>query len=392
MYVALICNDVQLSTVVLRSLNANGIRPLLICNRRCYAIFRASRGTRGVTRAGDIITESVQVIEAVRQHDAVHPIDQLIAADIVGLKLLDDIRNGVVPPIYPMPYRELLEALNDRARFYQLLTHLGLAAPISRTYPCLRSVDIDDISQTIGFPLVVKPVSADSRRDLTIVRDKADLLEICNGPSNSYGPVIFQQMIEGSDVGISVFARRGNAIAISTFFRPSKAAADFVEIPALAAIARKIVRTTAYDGIAEFEAKIDRTGKLWILECHPCFFACLTANRLCGLDLLSLGLPGATGTSPTPTGCYYPPAHIIRGEAVRKLTAGEWPVRVLMRSLAEILRDPGPLLMRGIDGVQIRRVDRTKTAVAKMAANALITTVAGSPSQNARQLLGRTTQ
>ncbi len=379
MYVALICNDVQLSAVVLRSLNAIGIQPLLICNRRCYAIFRASRGTKGVVKAGDVVTDSAKVIEAIRQHDSVRCIDQLLAADIVGLRVLDDIRNEVLPPIYPMPHRELLEVLNDRARFHQLLTYFGLAAPISRAYPSLHSVNIDDVSQQIGFPLVVKPVSAYPRVGLTIVRDKAELLEVCSGQSHSYGPVFVQQLIEGSDVGISVFARGGNLIAISTFFCGSKAAADFVEIPALAAIARKIVRETAYDGIANFEARIDRAGRLWTLECHPCFLVRLTANRLCGLDLLSLGLPGANGASPAPTGCYYPPAHITRGKAIRKLAAGEWPVRVLTRSIAEILRDPGPLLMRVIDGLQMRGVDRTKTSVSKKSANALITTIAESP-------------
>jgi hypothetical protein len=388
MYVALICNDVQLSAVVLSSLNANGIQPLLICNRRCYAIFRASKGTRGVITAGDVVTESAKVIEAIRQYDAVHCIDQLLAADIVGLKVLDDIRNEVAPSIYPMPHRELLETLNDRACFHQLLTHLGLAVPISRAYPCLRSVDIDAVSQKIGFPLVIKPVSTYPRIGPMVVMDKAGLLDACTSQSNSYGPVILQQFIAGSDVGISVFARAGNAVVVSTFFCGPKAAADFVEIPALAAIARKIIRVTTYDGVANFEARIDRAGRLWILECYPGFSVHLTANRLCGLDLLTLGLPVASSTSPAPTGCYYPPAQIASREAIRKLIVGELRIRVVMRSLAEILRDPGPAIMRGIDPVLMRVADWTKSSVSKKLPNALLPTI--EVSQNMAHLVAQT--
>jgi hypothetical protein len=360
MYVALICNDMQLSTVVLRSLNANGIRPLLICNGLCYAAFRASRGAKEVIKAGDAVTEAATVAEIIRQCDAVDRIDQILAADIVGLRLLDDIRIEVIPPIYPMPHRVLLEMLNDNTRFHQLLTNFGLAAPISRAYRDLRSVNLGEVSQQVGFPLIVKPVSANPSMEPRIVSDKAELFEVCSTQPYSPGAVIVEQLIEGTDVGVSAFARNGDPVAISTFFCGPKDITDFVEIPALAAIARKIVRKTAYNGIVNFEARIDRTGKLWILGCSPRFFARLTANRLCGLDLLSLGLPGAGSASSAPTGCYYPPAYVKRGEALRRLVAGEWPVRVLARSTAEILRDPGLLLMRGIAWANItfQKVER----------------------------------
>src|SRR3954470_16622072 len=102
MRVALICNNVELSKAVLASLNANGIRPLMLANDQCHSLFRASRFVDRLWKVGEEFTEAEQVAAVLKDCHVDFGIDQLLADNVVGLRVIDDIRREIKIPFFPM--------------------------------------------------------------------------------------------------------------------------------------------------------------------------------------------------------------------------------------------------------------------------------------------------
>jgi predicted ATP-grasp superfamily ATP-dependent carboligase len=350
MRVALICNNVELSKAVLASLNANGIRPLMLANDQCHSLFRASRFVDRLWKAGEEFTEAEQVAAVLKDCHVDFGIDQLLADNVVGLRVIDDIRREIKIPVFPMPARRSLEMLDNKATFEALVSQIPIPVPPSRVFPSIQLIDADGMAQKIGFPLVIKPASSFASIGLKLVENEAELEKARSDRSYVFSPVIVQKFINGRDAGVSIFAKDGAVSAVSTFMCGPKNATDFVDIPALAEMAEKIARATSYNGIANFDARIDETGRIWVLECNPRFFMRLTATRLCGLDFLRLGLPGRSPPKPPrATGCYFSPTVLCQREPLRRLIQGEWSIWVLAQSLRDVLRDPGIHAMRGVE-------------------------------------------
>jgi hypothetical protein len=60
MRAVMVCHDAPLALVVLHALNANGIKPLLVCDRATQATLRASRLTSGIILSGNITAETTE--------------------------------------------------------------------------------------------------------------------------------------------------------------------------------------------------------------------------------------------------------------------------------------------------------------------------------------------
>jgi hypothetical protein len=110
---------------------------------------------------------------------------------------------------------------------------------------------------------------------------------------------------------------------------------------------RKIAAETAYDGVANFDARLDSKGRVWLLECNPRFFMRLTASRVCGLDFLALGLRSSTPANvPQAHGRYYSVGDLASTRGLQRVLSGRWPPRALLNSLFEACIDPAPLIVQ----------------------------------------------
>jgi hypothetical protein len=349
----LICHNAPLALVVLHTLNANGIKPMLVCSTAAHATLRASRLTSGIILAGNIAAGPERVAAVINGRHRQEPIDIVMASDVQGLCILDEIRDQLLPPIYPMPDRRTLDVLNDKWEFYQLVTALGLNAPKTLFVADRQAMDTDQIAQEIGFPAVVKPIAAWASIGLKIVANAQELIALQTDASYPFKSLVIQRFIQGRDVGLSLFARAGALQALSTFVCGPRDATEFADIPRFATMGARIASHTAYSGVANFDARQDADGRVWLLECNPRFFMRLGAARACGVDFLRPGLPGARaslGVMRNATGRYYSRGDILSGKGIRRLLTGRWPVRALMQSLREACVDPGPLIARRLGG------------------------------------------
>lgn len=347
MRVLAICHNPELSLVVLKALKANGIRPLLICGENAYATLSASRLISEIVLTTDLNKDRESVAEAINAAHRDRPIDIVLASDVVGLRLLCELRERLLPPLYPMPERAMLDLLDDKWRFYRLAKELGITTPQTLYFADRREISPAHVGREIGFPAVVKPVSAWAALGFLTVASELELGALVEDANYGFESVIVQRYIPGRDIGLGLFARHGETLALSTFFCGRRDAAEFAELPDFALAGRKIARATDYNGVANFDARLDADGKVWLLECNPRFFMRLSAARACGLDFLRLGLSsGAAQNIPEAKGRYYSLGDLGSAQGLGFILSGQWPLRMLLRSLRDALADPAPVVIK----------------------------------------------
>jgi len=345
MRVALICNNARLAQVVLYTLRANGIKPLLICNQRTAASLRSSRLVAGIMFFGDPQAERAAVVDAINRHNRRAPIDLVMSSDVDGLLLLSDIAGEIDPAVFPMSPRAVLERLNNKWTFRALCEELDLSAPPTLSCSSATRLDVDQVAREIGFPAVVKPVAKWASIGMRVVRSAAELRDVISDLEAAPEEIVIQTYIGGCDVGMGLFARSGKVTANCTFFCGDRDAAEFVDMPVFRRMGEAITAATSFTGVANFDARLDGAGRFWLLECNPRFFMRLGAARMCGLDLLNL--PGApTATMSAATGSYYPRGDILSRAGIWRAVKRESPTRILMQGIIEAMADPMPLVLR----------------------------------------------
>ena len=215
-----------------------------------------------------------------------------------------------------VPTLQQLELFNDKSRVGALAKTLGI--PVPREY---------DISDSLSFPVVVKPVCgekfglhAESR--YVIARDMAQLERAVRRFTDITGSApIIQEYLSGGGAGCSVLAHNGIVTAHVCHKRireypvsggPSSCCIK-IEAPRLLEYAEKMVAECGYSGVAMFEFKSDANGEYRLLEINPRVWGTYPLTRACGsnfsylwyLSSLGLLLPPFDGGKPVKM-VYYP--------------------------------------------------------------------------------------
>jgi predicted ATP-grasp superfamily ATP-dependent carboligase len=343
MKVILLSLNPLLGQVVLDALRANNVTSWLIYDQITASMLRYSRLTT-VLMGGDALAnrteEIVSVIDRCHQE---HHIDMVLASDVEGLLILTDIRDRIAPPVYAMPDRGTLGTLNNKWQFYQLCQDLDLPVPKSRFFTA-KTLDVAEIERDIGFPLVIKPTEKSGSIGVRTIHNSNELRKVLG--SYNFEEFVVQKYIAGDDIGLSVLALQGVIQAVTCFWCGSRLATRFDSMPDFVELCRRILLSTTFTGVANFDARIEQsTGTIRLLECNPRFFARLNAVRHGGLDFLRLVLypgekPGAAN------GIVF-----ARGDirAVRALL--DSPSRaIVVRTWHEYFQDPLPRLLHRIRG------------------------------------------
>lgn len=274
----------------------------------------------------------------------------IVPADIAAAGFLHDCRAlfaGVV--VYPTSPMALLDQLDDKWSFCQLLRALDIPTPATTL---VRSRDeIANVERAVaGYPVVVKPLFAESGRGITRANDGRELVRDLEARAQQgVLPVIVQAYCAGEDADISVFALDGEIV---TAIMQAKRGADDLEFfhdPSLLEIAQRIVRGTNYSGVANIDVRRDTArGTTTVLECNPRFWYTLQAALWRGVNFVEIGLKAALGdssvTDPIGHGRY-----VLHGRLCKRAL---WSPREWSRlpaynlgGLAQALSDPMPFLM-----------------------------------------------
>lgn len=287
--------------------------------------------------------DPAEVAEIINELHRRIPIDIVIGSDLDSLLLLARMGNLIVPPLYAMAPSETLLRLHDKWQFFQMCRALDIDVPRSvRIQP--QTCDPGSIAREIGFPLVIKPTALYGQRGVVFVDDQRALA--AEFRSYPFPWSIVQEFIPGQDWGISIFANYGRITNWTSFLCPDFVSAAFVPNGDLLELVRRIVAETHFNGVANFDARMDeRDHRLKMFECNPRFFSRMSATRLCGLDFVKAGICGEERQALT-SGYYFHWRELGRLAGWRALCNGNWKIRSLARDLGEMLVDPLPIVAR----------------------------------------------
>ncbi len=194
----------------------------------------------------------------------------------------------------------------DKEVSKRLLRGAGVATPDWLAAP----VELDEVTERLGLPLIVKPPSGGSTLGLTLAHDRAELEEAVEEAARWEGRILFERYVRGREVTVGVVGESalpvGEIIPAHELFdyeckyQPGMAEEIFpAELPEetaaeLRRLALEVHRTLFLRDFSRVDFLLDAEGRPW----------CLEANALPGLTANSL-LPraGAAGGLSFPELC-----------------------------------------------------------------------------------------
>ena len=251
----------------------------------------------------ELLREKVQS----ESFDIVLPSDMGSAAFLAATKkIYPDL------PCFPCSDRITLDTLHNKWSFAQTCTKYGL--PIPPTVLLESSDQLNtDILDSVGFPLIVKPLEAESSHGVVRLDSlRALRTYIEQGTRYARLPLIVQAYIPGNDIDISILAANDQILCNTVQSWLGDGVLEFTQHPEMYAIATRLVQAFHYEGLAHFDMRIDaRDEKLYVIECNPRAWYTISASMWQGLNFIEMGIQYTkTGAIPkitakTGTGRYY---------------------------------------------------------------------------------------
>jgi predicted ATP-grasp superfamily ATP-dependent carboligase len=217
----------------------------------------------------------------------------LIPADCPGTRMVNRVRDRLKAAIIPSPDSAMLDRLEDKWRFYQFCREHGLNVPRTRYVGAKHDLDFASTVRELGSPFVVKPVNEQGSYGVHVISTESDYSrKIRNNADYRYGPLIAQQYIRGTDVGLNLLSIHGKLAAIAIQQPVDQqlvgSRIEFFSNDYLQTIAHTISREIGYHGVMNVDARIeDGTGAVYLFESNPRFWRTLLASVWCGLNFVA---------------------------------------------------------------------------------------------------------
>ncbi|WP_420473884.1 ATP-grasp domain-containing protein [Noviherbaspirillum sp. ST9] len=235
----------------------------------------------------------------------------LIPADCDAIRLANRVRASLKVKTTPIPALPTLDMFDNKWTFHQFCSGLGLPVPETMHFVSKDAMDFHAIVSAIGLPFVVKPLDRAGSTGVCVVRSAEDFdAAIMANTTYDYGPLIAQRFIRGDDVDVSFLSLDGRMSALAVQ-RASGSRIVFQHNPSLEAMAIVLSDASGFHGVMHVDARVEEgTGKVWLIESNPRFWASLPASVWCGLNFVAESL--------------MPPP---KGAAMRALVAGSASIR-----------------------------------------------------------------
>lgn len=270
----------------------------------------------------------------------------VIPGDVRAVRLLAGLRDRLRAACFPVPTAPVFDLLNDKWRFGQLCGELGVPYPAARLF-----ADQADLRAAAGrgeltFPIIVKPVDQAGGRGVVVLRSIDELRDRggragLRAGAIDYAPVLAQRFVDGDDICVSAFCR-GGALLADVVYRKRGGDCLFTESPELVELAARVLGHVAFDGVANFDARVDRAGRVHLVECNPRFWYTMDMTLLAGVNFVALGLQAAVARD---AGARTVGAVLRSNTSLLRALGAPWTMTSLdLTVLRHRLRDPVPVL------------------------------------------------
>jgi predicted ATP-grasp superfamily ATP-dependent carboligase len=203
----------------------------------------------------------------------------------------------ILPCSLAFPEYPTLEIVTSKYRLIQHAIENNIPCP--RTFFISQSKDIEDISNILTFPVVLRPSTGSGGEGILFVQSLNELYTVEKSFFKNYGPHMIQEKIPFCNkytVGVLCNAdsqvRRICVIKEIRNYPTETGAACYVETvkyPELVNISVKLMESLNYFGIADIDFLVDeRTGEPKLMEINPRFWGSLQVAIDAGVDFPSL--------------------------------------------------------------------------------------------------------
>jgi len=302
---------------VVRALGKRGHR-VYVCSNRRSCLAGASRYAAGHEAVPNPLEQPEPYAAAVADLAERWRADLVIPNTEASLLALLPARDRIRARI-PWPSHHVFQSICDKARVTQTAAALGIAVPAQVTIDSREAASTLNVQQT-KFPLVLKParsvIGHNGRRLKLGVRHIPDgqalATEIGALPKEAF-PVLLQERLEGSGVGIFVLLHDGELLAAFAHRRirekpPSGGVSVYREsIPLdqdLLTLSLDLLRGFEWQGPAMVEYKLGNAAIPHIMEINGRFWGSLQLAIDAGVDFPSLLVAAAVGERPRPVTSY----------------------------------------------------------------------------------------
>lgn len=215
----------------------------------------------------------------------------VIPGDGGAVRLLARVRDRLRAACFPVPSAPVFDLLDDKWRFGELCDELGVRYPPARLFADRAELRAAAARGQLRFPIIVKPIDQAGSRGVVVLRS-ADDLRGARGRAIDYAPVLAQRFVDGGDLCLSAFCREG-AVLAHVVYRKRGGDCLFTECPELVELTGRLLRHVAFDGVANFDARLDRAGRVHLVECNPRFWYTMDMTLLAGVNFVALGMQEA---------------------------------------------------------------------------------------------------
>ncbi|MGV6849634.1 MAG: ATP-grasp domain-containing protein [Marinibacterium sp.] len=194
--------------------------------------------------------------------------------------------------LFPVPSGDILNLLDNKWGFYQMLGIMEVPAPRSAL---IHSPDDPNVD-AIGFPAIVKPLAMGGGIGVYRVGGRGDMYAVLSDWPAGQFPFLMQQFIPGTDTDISLLAQHGQILAWTAQTWEDEDTLCFHRDDEAVDFAARIVADCDYCGVAHIDMRRDsRDGKLYVIECNPRFWGTVDATLATGINFPALGMRVAMG-------------------------------------------------------------------------------------------------
>jgi hypothetical protein len=256
-----------------------------------YPSVSTMRNCRGAVRidAADLRTDAPHLVAQLRRAVDLSPTTVIVPAGLPATLFL--ARNAAAFPqsnLFPVSSPEVIEELDDKWRFGQLLGRLY------QPHPATELVHSLDEARALSFEgrTVLKPLAAEGSMGVRICDTREELLRAVERVSTAgLLPVIVQEFVPGDDMAVLVMANRGDVVGSRVQKHEADGGLAFPDRPDAVEMARAVVNDTDAHGVFCFDLRRDdRNDHLFMTECNPRLYATSHKSGYTGMNPVALGV------------------------------------------------------------------------------------------------------
>jgi hypothetical protein len=295
--VVVVADTPQIASAVIDSLPAK--LPYFLVGHKEIAFLRRSKWCRQYF-ANDLSIEDDNKAAFIRTIERLSSTNSnifLIPADDSANRIIHATFDRLAARSYPMPDSSSFEMLNDKWRFYQYCSKLGVRVPTTIRLDDQLDVDFDNLSAFVGLPFVLKPTNKADGLGVHVISSKEQFRNaILSSRECDFLHLIAQTFIPGVDIDISVFANGGNMKNFAVQIR-KEGMLSFVQNDQLVKFTEVLIRNVCYTGVMHIDARLhNATNEVFLVEANPRFWGSLGGATWCGLNFVRAGIDTSLGS------------------------------------------------------------------------------------------------